>query len=60
MITHDKPNTTYRLLGETIYKLANMGATDKELKVLFIKGAKATIFDIAKIEARHTHYKEQE
>lgn len=57
MITHDKPNTTYRLLGETIYKLADIGATDKELQVLFIKGARATLSDIAKIEARHTHYK---
>lgn len=59
MITHDKPNTTYRLLGETIYKLANMGATDKELKILFIKGERATLFDIAKIEAKHTHWKDE-
>ena len=54
----DKPNLVYRLLGGYIYKLADIGATDEELKLLFSKGESATLEDIAQIEAVHTHFKQ--
>lgn len=56
MIKYDKPNVPYRLLGSYIAKLADIGATDKELKKLFRKGGNATLLDIAKIECAHEHY----
>lgn len=55
---HDRPNIVYRNIGECIYKLASIGATDKELKALFAKGKKITLLDIADIEVAHTHYRD--
>ena len=55
-IEYDHPNLTYELVGNYIYQLANIGATDKELKKLFSKGGDATLKDIAKIRCKHTHY----
>lgn len=54
-IRYDTPNVPYRLLGTYIARLADIGATDKELKQLFKKGGNATLLDIAKIECAHTH-----
>lgn len=55
-VRHDNPNIVFRLMGSQIYNLANIGATDKELRRLFRKGPDATLMDVARIEAAHTHY----
>lgn len=54
----DKPNLVYRLIGGYIHKLADIGATDEELILLFNKGQNATLKDIAQIEEAHTHFKQ--
>lgn len=59
MTRYDNPNVAYSLMGQFIQHLANMGATDKELRKLFKKGSNATLLDIATIEVAHTHYEEE-
>ena len=53
---HDLPNVEYQLMGKYIYNLASIGATEEELKKLFLKGGKASLKDIAKIECKHTRW----
>lgn len=55
-IRYDNPNVLYRLIGRHVTTLAEMGATDNELKQFFKKGGDATFMDFAKIECAHTHY----
>ena len=56
IVRHDNPNIVFRLMGSQIYNLANIGATENELRRLFRKGADVTIRDISEIECAHTHY----
>lgn len=55
-VRYDTPNVLYTLIGRHLTALAEMGATDKELKQFFKKGGNATLMDFAKIECAHTHY----
>ena len=50
---HDKPNLLYELIGQQIYKLATLGATDEELHIFLAKGGEVSLHDIAVIEAKH-------
>ena len=56
IVEHDRPNTVYQLMGQQVYRLASMGATEKELAKLFKKGGNASLMDLARIEHDHTHY----
>lgn len=55
---HDRPNLVYVHMGDWVRYLAQIGASDKELRKLFKKGGDATLTDVATIEAEHTRYKE--
>ena len=50
---HDKPNLLYELIGQQIYRLATLGATDEELHIFLAKGGEVSLHDIAVIEAKH-------
>ena len=50
---HDKPNLLYELIGQQIYRLATLGATDEELHIFLAKGGDVTLKDVANIEAKH-------
>ena len=51
--THDKPNLLYMLIGQQVYKLASLGATDEELHIFLAKGGEVTLQDVAMVEAKH-------
>lgn len=51
---HDAPNYVYVHMGDWMRYLAQIGATDKELKRLFKKGADASLMDLSVIEQAHT------
>ena len=42
-------NLTYAILGEAIVHLANMGASDEQLRGIARKGARLTFKDIAEV-----------
>ena len=50
---HDKPNLLYELIGQQIYRLATLGATDEELHIFLAKGGNVTLKDVATVEAKH-------
>ena len=54
-VEHDKPNLLYELIGQQIYKLASLGATDEELHIFLAKGGEVTLEDVAAVEAKHLH-----
>ena len=53
-VEHDAPNYVYVHMGDWMRYLAQMGATDKELRRMFKKGGDASLTDIAAIECAHT------
>lgn len=53
-------NLVYRMLGEWVYCLANLGATPEELVEFFLLGENTTVMDVAKLEAACLARKDEE